>query len=47
VPPQAQNLDKVKKGDRFRVRYVEAVADDEPLERLAVGDRVAIRRAAF
>src|SRR5947209_5575725 len=26
VPPQAQNLDKVKKGDRFRVRYVKAVA---------------------
>lgn len=26
VPPQAQNLDRVKKGDRFRVRYVEAVA---------------------
>lgn len=26
VPPQAQNLDKVRKGDRFRVRYVEAVA---------------------
>jgi len=25
VPPQAQNLDRVKKGDRFRVRYVESV----------------------
>ncbi len=26
VPPEAQNLDQVKVGDRFRVRYVEAVA---------------------
>jgi Cu/Ag efflux protein CusF len=26
VPPEAQNLDKVKKGSRFQVRYVESVA---------------------
>jgi hypothetical protein len=26
VPPEAQNLDKVKKGDRFKLKYVEAVA---------------------
>ncbi|HYR37468.1 MAG TPA: hypothetical protein VEQ87_24475 [Burkholderiales bacterium] len=26
VPPEAQNLDKVKAGDRFRVKYIEAVA---------------------
>ena len=26
VPPQAQNLDQVKQGSQFRVRYVEAVA---------------------
>jgi hypothetical protein len=26
VPPEAQNLDRVKPGDRFRMRYVEAMA---------------------
>jgi len=26
VPPEAQNLDKVKAGDRFKMKYVEAVA---------------------
>jgi hypothetical protein len=26
VPPQAQNLDQVKQGSQFRVKYVEAVA---------------------
>jgi hypothetical protein len=26
VPPEAQNLDQVKKGSRFQVRYVESVA---------------------
>lgn len=26
VPPEAQNLDKVKAGDRFRMKYIEAVA---------------------
>ena len=26
VPPEAQNLDRVKPGDRFTVRYLEAVA---------------------
>jgi hypothetical protein len=26
VPPEAQNLDRVKPGDRFRARYVQAVA---------------------
>jgi hypothetical protein len=26
VPPEAQNLDQVKKGSRFHVRYVESVA---------------------
>jgi hypothetical protein len=26
VPPQAQNLDQVKQGSQFRVRYVEAIA---------------------
>ena len=26
VPPEAQNLDKVKAGDRFRLKYIEAVA---------------------
>ena len=26
VPPQAQNLDRVKPGDRFRMRYIEALA---------------------
>jgi hypothetical protein len=26
VPPEAHNLDRVKKGDLFRMRYVEAVA---------------------
>ena len=26
VPQEAQNLDKVKKGDRFKVKYVESVA---------------------
>lgn len=26
VPAEAQNLDKVKKGDRFKVKYVESVA---------------------
>src|SRR5262249_16888495 len=25
-PPEAQNLDRVKPGDRFRMRYVEAAA---------------------
>jgi len=26
VPPEAQNLDKVKAGDRFKMKYIEAVA---------------------
>lgn len=26
VPPEAQNLDKVKQGDRFRMKYVQALA---------------------
>src|SRR4051812_34576571 len=26
VPSEAQNLDKVKQGDRFRMKYIEAVA---------------------
>jgi len=26
VPPESQNLDKVKAGDRFRMKYIEAVA---------------------
>jgi len=26
VPPESQNLDKVKPGDRFKMRYIEAVA---------------------
>jgi hypothetical protein len=26
VPPEAQNLDRVKPGDRFKMRYVEAMA---------------------
>src|SRR3982751_3268021 len=26
VPPEAQNLDRVKPGDRFRMRYIEAIA---------------------
>jgi hypothetical protein len=26
VPPESQNLDRVKPGDRFRVKYVESVA---------------------
>ncbi len=26
VPPEAQNLDKVKPGDRFKMKYIEAVA---------------------
>jgi len=26
VPPESQNLDKVKKGDRFKVKYVESIA---------------------
>jgi len=26
VPPEAQNLDKIKAGDRFRLKYIEAVA---------------------
>jgi hypothetical protein len=26
VPPEAQNLDKVKAGERFRMKYIEAVA---------------------
>ena len=26
VPPEAQNLDRVKPGDRFRMKYIEAVA---------------------
>jgi len=26
VPPESQNFDKVKKGDRFKVKYVESVA---------------------
>jgi hypothetical protein len=26
VPPEAQNLDRVKPGDRFRMRYIEALA---------------------
>jgi endonuclease YncB( thermonuclease family) len=26
VPPESQNLDRVKAGDRFRVKYVESVA---------------------
>ncbi|HTM60702.1 MAG TPA: hypothetical protein VL199_10095 [Burkholderiales bacterium] len=26
VPPESQNLDKVKQGDRFKLRYIEAVA---------------------
>lgn len=26
VPAEAQNLDKVKKGDRFKIKYVESVA---------------------
>src|SRR5215217_3256090 len=26
VPPESQNLDRVKAGDRFRMKYIEAVA---------------------